>query len=172
MSLKVDDLKAKLTGGGARPNLFEVILPEAGLDQSGSILCKAASLPSSIISPIVMPWRGRQLQLAGDRTFEPWTLTIINDTDFSIRTAFESWMNDINAHVAGTGTADPGAYMKDAIVNQLDRNDNVVRSYDFKGIWPSNISQIDLAYDSENVVEEFTVELQVTYWTAQGSTDG
>ena len=109
--LGVDDFKAKLTGGGARANLFKATLGFPAYVTSdvslASFMVKAAQLPSSVISPIMVPFRGRQLQIAGDRTFEPWTITIINDTNFSVRDSFEQWMNGINQHNNNTGLTNP-----------------------------------------------------------------
>ena len=166
--LSIDKLKGALTGGGARANYFQVVIPTFGgnLSQEEGFLVKAAQLPASIIAPITVPFRGRQLQIAGDRTFEPWTITVLNDTNFSIRDKMEDWMNNINQHASNKSTEDEDAYYKDAIVTQLDRQGNEIKSYNFIGIWPSNISAIDVSYDSENTIEEFTVEFQVTYWTS------
>ena len=168
--LGVDDFKSKLTGGGARSNLFKVEMGwpggVAGAAESeiGGFLIKAAQLPSSVIAPINVPFRGRQLQIAGDRTFEPWTITVINDTDFKLRDAFERWMNLINNHNANTGATDTSTYFADASVNQLDKDGSVLKTYTFRGLWPTNMAAIDVSYDTENTIEEFTVELQVQYW--------
>jgi hypothetical protein len=166
--LGVDDFKSKLVGGGARPNLFKATInfpAYAGGDvELTSFLCKAAALPASNITPVVVPFRGRQLQVAGDRTFEPWTITIINDTDFKIRNAFERWMNGINQHSANTGLTNPVDYQADMSVAQLDKAGNEVKVYNFRGTFPTNVSSIELSYDSTDVIEEFTVELQVQYW--------
>jgi len=166
MSLKIDDFKAKLSGGGARANYFQVQIPYLQ-DAGDMMLIKAAALPASIIAPIMVPFRGRQLQIAGDRTFEPWNITIINDSGMAMRAALETWMELIQTNVSNsTASSDPSAYMQDATVTQLKRDGSADRAYNFQGIWPSNISQVDLSYDSENTIEEFTVEFQVTYWTA------
>jgi len=169
--LGVDDFKSKLVGGGARPNLFKATInfpAYAGGDvELTSFLCKAAALPASNITPVVVPFRGRQLQVAGDRTFEPWTITIINDTDFKIRDAFERWMNGINQHSANTGLTNPVDYQADMQVAQLDKAGNEVKVYTFRGTFPTNLSSIELSYDSTDVIEEFTVELQVQYWEAR-----
>jgi hypothetical protein len=127
-------------------------------------MCKAAQLPASIIAPITIPFRGRQLQIAGDRTFEPWSVTIINDVQMETRNAFEQWMNGINQHNANTGLTNPVDYQADMVVEQLNKAGESVKRYDFRGTFPTNISAIDVSYDSENVIEEFTVELQVQYW--------
>ena len=172
--LGVDDFKSKLTGGGARANMFKVICNFPGYAQGDveltSFLCKGAQLPSSVIAAITIPFRGRQLQIAGDRTFEPLTLTVINDVEFSVRNAFERWMNGINEHQNNTGLTDPTAYQADMTVQQLAKDGTVVKSYDFRGTFPTNLGAIDLSYDSENTIEEFTVELQVQYWEATGVT--
>jgi len=164
-TLRIDTFKSKLQGGGARPNLFTVEFgAQLGLTDNDSILVKAAQLPASVIPTIAVPFRGRQLQLAGDRTFEPWTVTIINDNDFRIRNAFEAWSNRIQEHISGQGQLAPTDYMDDMRVIQLDRQERPVKTYTFTGVWCSNISSIELSYDSENTIEEFTVEMQVTYW--------
>jgi hypothetical protein len=169
----ISDFKSKLTGGGARNNLFEVELafPDAvrvsnDVLQKSRFLVKAAALPASNIAAIDVPFRGRILKVAGDRTFETWTITIINDTDFSIRSAFEKWMNTINKLTDATGLTNPVDYQKDAIVKQLDRDGSVLRSYKFWDIFPTNISTIDLNYETTDTIEEFQVELQVHYWEA------
>ena len=173
----ISDFKSRLSGGGARPNLFEVELafPNAvGIDndvlQKSRFLVKAAALPASTIAPIDVPFRGRILKIAGDRTFETWTITVLNDTDFSIRSAFEKWMNIINKMSDATGVVDPEAYQKDATVKQLDRDGSVPRSYKFWDIFPTNISTIDLSYETTDTLEEFTVELQVQWWEAYKGT--
>ena len=173
----ISDFKSRLSGGGARPNLFEVELafPNAvGIDndvlQKSRFLVKAAALPASTIAPIDVPFRGRILKIAGDRTFETWTITVLNDTDFSIRSAFEKWMNIINKMSDATGVVDPEAYQKDATIKQLDRDGSVLRSYKFWDIFPTNISTIDLSYETTDTLEEFTVDLQVQWWEAYKGT--
>jgi len=171
----ISDFKSKLTGGGARPNLFEVELafPNAAKPdnenevlEKARFLVKAAALPASTIAQIDIPFRGRILKIAGDRTFETWTITVINDVDFSIRSAFEKWMNTINKMNDGTGIVNPVDYQKDATVHQLNRDGDILRSYKFWDVFPTNISTIDLNYDTTDTVQEFTVEMQVHYWEA------
>lgn len=177
-TLRIDDFKGNLVNGGSRANLFAVNLTGrgaqlAGLTLEDGYMVKAAQLPGSSIVPITIPFRGRQLQVAGDKTFEPWTVTIINDYRpggrSSIRDGFERWMNSIASHVAGTTASTdfqaPSNYMADMSVSQLDKAGNILKQYDIRGVWPSNVSAIDLSYDSENTIEEFTVEFQITYWT-------
>ena len=168
---KITDFKSKLTGGGARPNLLEVELafPEEieianDVKDKSRFLVKAAALPASNITPIDINFRGRILKIAGDRTFDTWTVTVINDTDFAIRSAFEKWMNQINKLSDATGAQDPADYQEDAFVHQLDRDGSTLRTYKFFDVFPTNISQVDLSYETIDTLEEFTVELQVLYW--------
>tara|TARA_X000000368_G_scaffold415723_1_gene408053 strand:- start:845 stop:1438 length:594 start_codon:yes stop_codon:yes gene_type:complete len=174
---KISDFKSKLAGGGARPNLFEVELafPSAvAIDnevlQKSRFLVKAAALPASTVAPIEVPFRGRILKIAGDRTFETWTITVINDTDFAVRSSFEKWMNVINKMEDASGLQAPDSYQKDAIVHQLDRDGSTLRSYKMWDIWPTNISTIDLNYETVDTVEDFTVEMQVHWWEAYKGT--
>ena len=174
---KISDFKSKLTGGGARPNLFEVELAfptavaiENDVLQKSRFLVKAAALPASTVTPVEVPFRGRILKIAGDRTFETWTITVLNDTDFVIRSAFEKWMNTINSMEDATGAQNPEDYQKDAMVHQLDRDGGILRSYKFWDIWPTNLSSIDLSYETTDTLEEFTVEMQVHWWEAYKGT--
>ena len=166
--LGVDDFKSKLTGGGARANLFKATLNFPGYAganvELASFMCKAAQLPASIIAPITIPFRGRQLQIAGDRTFEPWSVTIINDVQMETRNAFERWMNGINQHNANTGLTNPVDYQADMIVEQLNKDDSVLARYEFFNMFPKNIGEITLGYDTVDAVEEFTVDLTFSHW--------
>ena len=110
------------------------------------------------------------MKIAGDRTFETWTITVINDTSFSIRSAFEKWMNTINKLDNGTGETDPALYQVDAKVHQLDRDGRTLRKYVFKDVFPTNISTIDVSYETTDTIEEFTVEMQVQWWEAYRGT--
>ena len=166
--LNIDDFKAKLKGGGARPNLFKATINFPAYAQGDveltSFMCKAAVLPASTMAVIDVPFRGRQLKIAGDRTFETWSPTILNDTDFNVRNAMERWMNGINAHSANTGLVAPADYSADLVVEQLDRDETVLKRYNFRGCFPTNISAIDLAYQTNDAIDEFTVDFQVQYW--------
>jgi len=166
--LGVDDFKSKLRGGGARPNLFKATINfpayAAGDVELTSFLCEAAQLPGSTMGTIIVPFRGRQVKLAGDRTFESWTPTIINDTDMSVRNAMERWMNGMNAHSANTGLTNPVDYEADLVVEQLDRDGSTLKTYNFRGCFPTAIAPIDLAYSTTDEIERFTVEFQVQYW--------
>ena len=119
---------------------------------------------------ILQLFRGRVLKIAGDRTFDSWTITVINDTDFAIRSAFERWMNTINRVSDNTGLVDPATYQADAYVYQLDRDGSTLRSYRFYDVFPTQVAPIELSYDAGNAIQEFTVELQVLYWEATKGT--
>jgi hypothetical protein len=166
--LNIDDFKAKLKGGGARPNLFKATINFPAYAQGDveitSFMCKAAQLPGSVMGIVEVPFRGRLLKIAGDRTFETWSPTILNDTDFVVRNAMERWMNGINAHSANTGLVAPADYSADLVVEQLDRDEAVLKRYNFRGCFPTSISAIDLAYETNDIIEEFTVDFQVQYW--------
>jgi hypothetical protein len=169
---KITDFKSKLTGGGARANLFEVVMAFPDAAQPGSVvldkirfLAKAAQLPASNVAQIEVPFRGRVLKIAGDRTFDTWTVTVINDTDFSIRSAFENWMNKMNRVSDNTGLTNPADYQADAYVYQLDRSGSVLRQYHFYDVFPTQVTPIELSYDAQGI-EEFQVELQVQWWEA------
>ena len=171
----ISDFKSKLKGGGARPNLFEVELAfpagvgvqdENEVIENARFMVKAAAMPASTVSNIDVPFRGRILKIAGDRTFETWTITVLNDTSFNIRSAFEKWMNYMNKLDNGTGETDPALYQVDAKVHQLDRGGGTLRSYVFKDIFPTNITAIDLSYETTDTIQEFQVEMQVHYWEA------
>ena len=169
---KLTDFKSKLTGGGTRSNLFEVELafPSAvGVDNvvldKSRFLVKAAAIPSSNVTSLEVAFRGRTLKVAGDRSFESWTITVINDTDFAIRSAFEQWMNYINRLSDNTGTTDPALYQADAFVHQLNRDGSILRSYHMYDLFPTSLSSIPLDYGTDSI-QEFTVELQVLWWEA------
>ena len=168
----ISNFKSKLTGGGARANLFEVVLtfpdtaqPDSEVLEKARFLVKSANLPASNVSPIEVPFRGRTLKIAGDRSFESWTVTVLNDTDFAIRSAFEKWMNTINRLSDNTGLVNPADYQADAYVYQLDRDGQALRSYRFFDTFPTQVGPIELSYDAQGI-QEFTVELQVQYWEA------
>lgn len=178
----LSEFKSKFTGGGARPNLFEaqIYFPSgvSGGDKAtklSSFMIKAASIPSSVIGTIEVPYRGRKLKVAGDRSFEPWTITVINDTGMELRKAFEDWMNLINRHTSNTSNLPSGAltYYKNVIVKQLARasSNTPVQTYTFVDAYPTNIGAIELNYETNDAVEEFTVELNYQYWTNDNVTN-
>jgi hypothetical protein len=187
----IDKFKSQMKGGGARSNLFEVSFgSELGgnftfpwgdsVSTDDNMMIKAAGLPASTITEVPVPFRGRTLKVAGERTFDVWTITVINDTDFKWRNIFERWMNYIVKVSDGSGTIDPSEYQTEVTVAQLSRGQytglnnrgsqggaiDVLRRYTIHGVFPTNVSQIDLSYNNENEVEEFTVDLQVQWWEA------
>lgn len=169
--LGVDDFKSKLRGGGARPNLFKATINYPGYADGDteltSFLCEAAQLPGSSFGLITVPFRGRQMKMAGDRTFDEWTVTIINDTDFQIRNAMERWMNGINAHSANTGLSSPILYEADLFIEQLDRDGSSLKKYTFRGAFPQTVSPIDVSYGSIDEIERFTVTFQYQYFDSE-----
>ena len=180
------DFKGKLTGGGARPNLFEVQLAKlpTGITWDGDVfrfMCKAASLPASTIANIDVPFRGRIFKVAGDRTVDVWSITVINDEDFKLRNSFEEWMDRIAKLDNNLGATTPDSYMVDAEVFQLGRggkinssgnggsNNAVLKQYKMQSIFPTSLSAIDLSYDTGDTIEEFTVEFQVQSFEYTGA---
>tara|TARA_B100002019_G_C21044348_1_gene486018 strand:+ start:81 stop:677 length:597 start_codon:yes stop_codon:yes gene_type:complete len=172
-------------GYGVRPNLFMVQVTDLesnlndsdkvkGTDADFTFLCRSAGIPASTIGTVEVPFRGRVIKLPGDRTFESWTITVMADEDMSVRGYFEKWMEKLNKHENGAGyTADFASTLK---VSQLARGTSasdalkdphsVVRSYDFYNAFPTNIAQIDLSYDNNNTIAEYTVEFQYDWWEA------
>ena len=190
----LSQFKSKLIGGGTRPNLFEVSIPtfptaiaeawSPGDDAENGIfkfLCKATALPASNLGSIEIPFRGRTLKVAGDRTFDDWTVTIINDEDFKLRTAFERWSNVMSRLDDATGVTNPTSYMTDGYVQQLGRggqisassNDggesSVLRTYKFFDVFPITVGEIALSYDTTDALEEFDVTFRYQYFTIGNS---
>ena len=161
----IDAFKTALRGGGARANQFKVIInapalePAIGLDLSRtSFLVRAASLPAMTLGEIAVPFRGRSIYIAGDRSFdETWSTTFLNDTDFMIRNAMERWSNGINDLEDGTGAKFPSNYQVDLEVEQRDRDDEILKRYIFRNAWPTSVSSIDLSADASDAIEEFEV---------------
>ena len=182
----ISDFKSALIGGGARPNLFEVELTTlpGGVTWDADnfrYMCKAASLPASTIANIDVPFRGRIFKVAGDRTVDVWSLTVINDEDFKLRNAFEEWMNIIAKLDNNLGATQPESYMTNAKVFQLGRGstksstgnagtaNTVLKEYEMIDIFPTSLSAIDLSYDTGDTIEEFTVEFQVQSFSLVGA---
>ena len=171
----IDDFKANLLGGGARANQFRVtITPPAGIAigldvRRASFLVRGSNLPAQTLGEIVVPFRGRQIYIAGDRTFEDtWSTTFLNDTDFMVRNAMELWMNGINDLADGTGTSALADYQTDLQVEQLDRDDTILKTYIFRSAWPTTVAQIDLTSDTADAIEEFEVTWRYQHFEASG----
>ena len=186
----ITNFRDKLIGGGARPNMFEVniTLPEqikgtvnGAIDEDMRFLIKAAEIPAANIGNIPVPFRGRVLPVAGDRTFDPWTVTIINDQTFNLRDVMEQWSNKINDLQFAGGDINPADYQTKAEVFQLGRNAKnsgkdmsggepipVLRQYNFEGIYPNAVSSIPLDYGATDQIEEFQVTFNYIFWTVEG----
>tara|TARA_Y100001963_G_scaffold8835_1_gene11420 strand:- start:411 stop:1043 length:633 start_codon:yes stop_codon:yes gene_type:complete len=191
----LSQFKAKLAGGAARSNLFEVSIPTFPSSVAGAwgpgddaengifkFLCKSATLPASNVGSIDIPFRGRILKVAGDRTFDDWTVSVINDEDFKIRTAFEQWANVMSKLDDATGVSNPSSYMTDAYVQQLGRGvsaasgsagdggeSSVLRTYKFYDIFPTTIGEIAVSYDDSDAIEQFDITFKVQYYTIGNS---
>lgn len=195
----ISQFKSKLVGGGVRPNLFEVQVNfptgvNLGVQGDGGgsfdsdnfrFLCKAAALPASNVASVDVPFRGRTLKVAGDRTFDPWTVTVINDENFSHRRAFEAWAQNVAQYGDHSGLVNPLDYMGQATVYQLGRsasnqqgtatvgqNSRILAQYKFVDIFPTTVAAIDLSYDTTDTIEEFTVEFQVQYFYPESAGAG
>jgi len=171
----IDDFKASLLGGGARANQFRVTITappgiSIGLDvRIASFLVRGSSLPAMTLGEIAIPFRGRSIYIAGDRTFdETWSTTFLNDTDFMVRNAMERWSNGINDLANATGVTAPADYTTDLVVEQLDRDDTVLKSYKFISAWPTTISSIDLTSDPADAIEEFEVTWRYQHFVSSG----
>jgi hypothetical protein len=172
MSFNINEFKSQLVGGGARPTLFRVqitnpVLPVA--DIKIPFMVKTAGLPGSNLGFYEVPYFGRFVKYAGDRTFEPWTVTVINDEDFAIRNAMESWSNAINSHDSNT-RALPQNYKSNAIITQYSKNGSALRTYVFEGIYPETIDGITMSWEAVNQIEEFNVTFQYDLWRVEGET--
>ena len=181
----ITEFRSRLSGGGARANLFEVEIAfpeELGInltDVSDKVpfLVKAAEIPASNLGNIPVPYRGRVLPVAGDRTFDPWTVTIINDTDFQIRDAMEKWSNSINDLQTAQGSIDPAVYQRSAFVKQLSREgtgpgdpEKTLRTYKFEGIYPNTVSSIPLDFGATDQIEEFQVTFNYLFYEVAAPT--
>ena len=172
----INEFKSRLRGGGARANQFKVTLPFPGYAAVGgetsdlAFLCKASALPGQSIPSIAIPFRGRELKIAGDRAFEDWTITVINDTDFKLYRAFERWMNGINNMTDNEGIANPADYQVDGFIDHLDRNGSTLKSYTYRGLFPTALAGIDLNYATNDAIEEFSVTFNYQYFETDTTT--
>ena len=172
----INEFKSRLRGGGARANQFKVTLPFPGYAAVGgetsdlAFLCKASALPGQSIPSIAIPFRGRELKIAGDRAFEDWSITVINDTDFKLYRAFERWMNGINNMTDNEGIANPADYQVDGFIDQLDRNGSTLKSYTYRGLFPTELQGIALDYATNDAIEKFDVTFAVQYFETDTTT--
>ena len=172
----INDFKAKLSGGGARPNQFKVVMPFPGYAQVGgeiedlAFLCTSTTLPEMAIGTVTVPFRGRNIKIAGDRTIGTWSITILNDTDFKLRNAFERWQNGINNMSDSEGLTNPVDYQVDAFVDQLDRNGATIKSYTLRGAFPNSIGSIALGMGTNDQIESFYVTFDYQYFETNTTT--
>lgn len=172
----ISAFKANMQGGGARPNQFRVELTFPGFvgsiasaaGNAAQFLCKGAQLPASTVEDITASYRGRPVHFAGERSFQPWTVSIFNDTDFLIRNVMERWQNGVLNYTATNGILRPGDYQVDMSVYQLDRNDRIIKTYKFFDAYPTSIGAIALSFEQNNALEEFDVEFTYNYFTTDG----
>lgn len=178
MAFNINDIRANLKLGGARPTLFRVILTspfDSDLVNIAPFMCRASQLPSSTISAIEVPYFGRKIKVAGDRTFEPWPVTVMNDEDFKVRHALERWHNSINSlsgNLNTTGSSAPANYKSQGLVEHLGKNGAVLRTYKFYGIFPTDIQGIDLDWDSTDQIENFGVSFAYDWFEVVGGNTG
>ena len=158
----IDQFKAQLVGGGPRANRFRVYLPRAG--EKIEFLCNATQIPAGTLGVITQPFRGHNLKLAGDRSFAPWTVSILNDVEFSARNALEAWQEEIQQLDSGIGSTTTDYLLSRAFVEQLHKDDSVLARYEFFNMFPSEIGSIALDYGTENELEKFDVTFEFSHW--------
>jgi len=173
MAFNVNQFRSQMQGDGARPNLFEVSMPfpvfsdPENAQQKMTFMCRSAQLPGSTIGMVPVQYFGRELKFAGNRTFADWVVTIINDEDFQVRNAFERWMNGINSHAGNVRSLDaltPSSYTVDGDVTQFSKKGDSIKRYKFIGLFPTDVSPIDVDWGSNDVIEEFTVTMSFQWW--------
>ena len=155
-----------MKGGGARANQFEINIGRPGYDDEFfTMMCRSGQIPGLTVGEVTIPYRGRAIYAPGDRTYDAWTITCYNDANYSIRSILEKWSNELQDIGSTTGARGQFAY-RNGYVNQLDRNNRVIRGYALYGIWPTTIDPIDLAFDTNDTIEEFGVTFRFNYMTA------
>ena len=178
MAFNINEIKSQLVGGGARQSLFSVQFnnPANGVaNVKVPFMVRAAAIPAARLGNIPIPYFGRKINIAGDRTFEAWRATVINDEDFLIRNAMEQWSNAINSfegNLRNFGGASPLLYKSDAVVTQYSKTGDILREYTFHGIYPQDVSDIALDWNSTDQIEEFTVTFNYDYWEVTGGVTG
>lgn len=184
MAFSINDIRSNLALGGARPTLFSIMLvaPPGGIGGTESVgipeapyLAHAASIPESALGTILVPYFGRKIKLPGDRTYAPWTVSILNDEDFGIRNMIETWMAMINSpegNLDEYSTSAPSNLKASATVTQYGKTGNVVRVYNFDGLWPSQVAPIEVNWSLTDQIESFNVTFEYDYWDISGGTTG
>lgn len=178
MPFNVNSFRAAMSADGARPNLFEVTMNFPSFAGNPSerftFMCKSSQLPGATIGSVPVSYFGRELKFAGNRTFTDWTVTIINDEDFQIRRAFEKWMGGINSHITNirrTDALNPNNYTRDALVKQFGKTGTTIKTYKYIGVFPTDVSAIDLDWGSNDSIEEFSVTFSYQWWESVDSTE-
>ena len=174
MAFSINEFKSQLVGGGARASLFQVQITNPILGVANlkvPFMVKSAAIPESSTGIIPVPYFGRVIKYGGDRTFQAWQVNIINDEDFSVRNAMEAWSNAINSHITNT-RATPSAYKAQAQVIQYGKDGTVLREYTFEGLFPTQISSIELGWASQDTIEEFSVAFEYDLWRVSGGVTG
>jgi hypothetical protein len=173
MAFSVNEFRSQMTGDGARPNLFEVSMPFPAFSSPENaqskltFMCKTAQLPGATLGVVPVQYFGRELKFVGNRTFTDWTISVINDEDFVVRNAFERWMNGINSHnlnVRNPLATTPAGYTVDGDVRQFGKNGNVIKRYKFVGLFPTDLTPIDVDWGSNDTIEEFSVTMSYQWW--------
>jgi len=178
MAFNINEIRSQLSLGGARPTLFQVNISNpanAAADLKTPFLVRASQVPASTLGFIEVPYFGRKVKIAGDRTFAEWNVTVINDEDFLIRNSMEEWMNTINSHlgnVRGFGSASDLSYKSTAQVIQYSKTGVPIREYSFNGIFPTNITEMDVDWNATDVIQEFNVTFQYDWWEVTGGSTG
>ena len=175
MAFSLNQFTGAMKGGGAKSSLFEVRFDskQGGIKDTVPFMVKAAELPASTLAAVEVPYFGRRVKIAGDRTFADWTVTIINDEDFAVRKSLELWMNSINGHVSNLNTVgvSPSDYKIDASIVQFSKDGSELETYKFSGMFPTEVSTIAMAWDAGPEPQEYTVTFSIDWWEHQGSTD-
>ena len=178
-TFNVERFKSALTNGGARPNQFMVQLSfltyvagQALAIARAPFLVSVAELPGQTVNPAIVQYRGREVKFVGDRIYAPWTITVLNDAEMSIRTAMEQWMNGMEDYANKFGRLQPSEYQRDAQVFQLDRNGNALKSYNIINAFPVDLSPVALDFGANDQISSFTVTFQYQHFTTSNNPAG
>ena len=178
MAFNINEIKSQLTLGGARQSLFQVQFNNPANTSANlkvPFMVRSAAIPEARIGNIQVGYFGRKINLAGDRTYDAWAVTVINDEDFLIRNSLEQWSNRINSfegNLRNFGSSSPAAYKRDAKVTQFSKTGIPIREYTFHGIYPGDISNIELDWDATDRIEEFRVTFLYDFWDVSGGVTG
>jgi hypothetical protein len=182
MPFDIGAFRSALTMDGARPNLFDVEMPfptgitlPSGVSEQMNFFCRAAQLPGSTVNQVPLNYFGRELKFAGNRIFTEWTVTIINDEDFKVRNAFEAWMNGLNSHrgnLRSTTFTSPTSYTTDATVKQYGKTGDIIKDYKFIGMFPMDISPIEVDWAANDTIEEYAVTFAYQWWESNETRAG